>query len=60
MINFYADMQFSVVGLMKVGYQIAYINFNLKARSLVHAIRASGANILIVGEGNNINSPKIK
>jgi len=36
---------------MKAGYQTACINHNLRAQALTHAIRASGAQILIIGEG---------
>ncbi|XP_060586557.1 long-chain fatty acid transport protein 2-like isoform X2 [Ruditapes philippinarum] len=44
----------SYLGFMKVGYQIAFINFNLRAHSLSHSIKASGAKVLIIGEGDGL------
>jgi hypothetical protein len=41
-------------GLMKMGVQTAYINYNLRATSLVQCLIASDATVLIVGEGTVI------
>lgn len=42
------------LGLMKMGYQIAFINFNLRTHSLAHSINSSGAKVLIVGQGDEL------
>ena len=34
-----------------MGLKIAFINFNLRTKSLAHSINVSGAKILVVGQG---------
>ena len=34
-----------------MGLRIAFINFNLRTKSLAHSINVSGAKILVVGQG---------
>jgi len=48
------DVHVFDAGFMKLGYQIALINFNLRGRSLAHSINASGAKTLVVGRGTLI------
>ena len=38
--------------------KIAFINFNLRSRSLAHCINVSGAKLLVVGQGKYINEPR--
>ena len=38
-------------GLTKIGVEVAFLNFNLRSKSLLHCFNVSGAKTLIVGKG---------
>ena len=44
----------TMLGLMKLGVVASFINFNLKGAALLHCIRVSNSNKLIVGSGDCI------
>ncbi|WAR00668.1 S27A2-like protein [Mya arenaria] len=44
------EFVWTYLGFMKVGYQTACINYNLRSKSLAHSINASGATVLILGQ----------
>lgn len=39
-------------GLAKLGCLVAFLNYNIRSRSLLHCFHSCGAKILIVGAGN--------
>ncbi|WAR00669.1 S27A2-like protein [Mya arenaria] len=49
------EFVWTYLGFMKVGYQTACINYNLRSKSLAHSINASGANVLILGQGPELH-----
>ncbi|CAH1796473.1 unnamed protein product [Owenia fusiformis] len=42
------------LGLMKIGVQTAFLNFNLRHKSLQHCYAVSNAKVLIVGKGDEL------
>lgn len=42
-------------GLAKLGCLVAFLNYNIRSRSLLHCFHSCGAKILIVGAGNIAN-----
>lgn len=40
------------LGLCKLGCQAAFLNTNIRAKSLVHCLHSCGAQLLLVGAGN--------
>ncbi|KAL3865948.1 hypothetical protein ACJMK2_043292 [Sinanodonta woodiana] len=42
------------LGLQKLGIAVAFINFNIRKKPLVHSIRACEAKVLIVGQGDDL------
>ncbi|XP_052792172.1 long-chain fatty acid transport protein 2-like [Mya arenaria] len=49
------EFVWTYLGFMKVGYQTACINYNLRSKSLAHSINASGATVLILGQGPELH-----
>lgn len=45
---------------MKIGVQVALINYNLRLNSLVNSIKASQAKILVVGTGEDLQEAVLK
>lgn len=41
------------LGLCKLGCEVAFINTNVKAKSLLHCLRSCGARTLVVGAGKS-------
>ncbi|XP_077862356.1 LOW QUALITY PROTEIN: long-chain fatty acid transport protein 6-like [Saccoglossus kowalevskii] len=44
------------LGCAKLGVKSAFINYNLRDKSLVHCINLSKANILVIGEGSDLKT----
>ncbi|KAL3865946.1 hypothetical protein ACJMK2_043290 [Sinanodonta woodiana] len=42
------------LGLQKLGIAVAFINFNIRKKPLVHSIRVCEAKVLIVGQGDDL------
>ena len=42
-----------ILGLCKIGVEVAFLNFNLRNKSLLHCIKISDAKLLIVGSGQS-------
>ena len=40
-----------IAGLSKIGVEVAFINYNMRSKSLLHCFNVSGAKFLIVGKG---------
>lgn len=44
------------LGLCKLGCEVAFVNVNIKAKSLLHCFQSCGAETLVVGSGIPISS----
>lgn len=40
-----------IAGLSKIGVEVAFLNYNMRSKSLLHCFNVSGAKFLIVGKG---------
>lgn len=51
------DFIWTILGLQKVGVQMAFINFNLRNESLVHVIKVAEPQIIFVSREKDIQNP---
>lgn len=44
-------------GLCKLGCEVAFLNFNIKSKSLQHCLHSCGAKALVIGSGKRLLNP---